>query len=532
MINSFIKKQVNYLTHFYLQNSIYLYFFILVYPIFLTVIYGTYLEEDFEYWFSIFILIFIQTCVIITITGLIFGFKDTVFVLTILIASMGSGALLIGLIIDKMYDVNQFDLVSVLLIIIIYSILISCIYRVYDYPKRIIPELDSIYTETFNYNFDFEIIHKVFLGDRLFGKIFQILNNIKQENKNNISRLTSVIEGISEGILILDNDFKIIKVNQTLINLYKTLFDSTFKKTREDLDVLCKNFLINLVQQSEINVSYSGEINKRFISIHQSFIEKTGQVIEIRDETDVFESVRVKKRIIETASHQIKTPLSIINAGTSNLIKYGNKLNEEQKQKISETIQDGITTINTILDNLTYLRDLDLKISFSEYKEIEIKEIYTSLLKTNEKMISKYEIEIVKDTSKCENLMLNLQTNALFKIINIIIDNAIKYSVIKSGKPQLIFESEFPFILNSKSGFLIKIQDNGVGIPEIDQNKIFSEFYRGTNVKDFTLGSGLGLVIAKRIIEKLGGEIWFTSQENIGSTFFTFFQVNEGFKGI
>jgi K+-sensing histidine kinase KdpD len=314
--------------------------------------------------------------------------------------------------------------------------------------------------------------------------------------------------------------------------LYKTLFDSTFKKTREDLDVLCKNFLINLVQQSEINVSYSGEINKRFISIHQSFIEKTGQVIEIRDETDVFESVRVKKRIIETASHQIKTPLSIINAGTSNLIKYGNKLNEEQKQKISETIQDGITTINTILDNLTYLRDLDLKISFSEYKEIEIKEIYTSLLKTNEKMISKYEIEIVKDTSKCENLMLNLQTNALFKIINIIIDNAIKYSVIKSGKPQLIFESEFPFILNSKSGFLIKIQDNGVGIPEIDQNKIFSEFYRGTNVKDFTLGSGLGLVIAKRIIEKLGGEIWFTSQENIGSTFFTFFQVNEGFKGI
>lgn len=521
----FIKKQVKYLTHFYLQNSIYLYFFILLYPLSVALLFGTYIGEDFNHWFAIFVFVNIQNFLIITVTGLIFSFKDTVFIITILIASMASGALIAGLIFEEMIDHNQFDFFSVVLVVLVYSILMSSIYHIYNYPKKIIPELDSIYTKTINYNFDFDLVDKIFLKDRLFGRIFQILNNIKQENKNNLSRLTYVIESISEGIIILDNEFKIIKVNQTLYNQYKMMFNTSFKKTRDDLDVLCKNFSINLIPQSELNVNYSGEINKRFISIQQSFIENIGQVIEIRDETELLESVRVKKRIIETASHQIKTPLSIINAGTSNLIKYGNKLNEEQKLKISETIQDGIDTINTILDNLTYLRDLDTKINFSEYKEIKIEEICTSLLKTNEKMISKYEIEIIKDTSKCENLLLNLQITAVFKIMNIIIDNAIKYSIIKPDKPQLIFESEFPFILNSKSGLMIKIQDNGVGIPEMDQSKLFSEFYRGTNVKDFTLGSGLGLVIAKRIIQKLGGEIWFKSKENLGSTFYAFFQV-------
>ncbi len=68
--------------------------------------------------------------------------------------------------------------------------------------------------------------------------------------------------------------------------------------------------------------------------------------------------------------------------------------------------------------------------------------------------------------------------------------------------------------------FSFEVEDNGVGIPQEDQKHIFQKFFRSNNVLRYqTQGTGLGLYIAKSMIEKLGGTIGFRSQENKGSTF-------------
>lgn len=71
---------------------------------------------------------------------------------------------------------------------------------------------------------------------------------------------------------------------------------------------------------------------------------------------------------------------------------------------------------------------------------------------------------------------------------------------------------------------LIEVNDNGIGIPVVDQDKIFSRMVRGSNVDDSSgTGSGLGLYITKTILEYVGGKVWFVSQENVGSTFYAAF---------
>ncbi|MCD6402659.1 HAMP domain-containing histidine kinase, partial [bacterium] len=99
------------------------------------------------------------------------------------------------------------------------------------------------------------------------------------------------------------------------------------------------------------------------------------------------------------------------------------------------------------------------------------------------------------------------------QVIENLLDNAIRYTKDK-GKVEMLLKKK-----NKKLHFEIK--DNGVGIPKEDQKYIFQKFFRSSNVmRHRTQGSGLGLYIAKAIIEKSGGKIGFQSKENKGSTFY------------
>ena len=117
---------------------------------------------------------------------------------------------------------------------------------------------------------------------------------------------------------------------------------------------------------------------------------------------------------------------------------------------------------------------------------------------TLEEKIDKIDI----DASLVKQAVLNL------------LSNAIKYSKDKGGKVAV-------FVKKKKHDILIKVKDNGLGIPDENKNQIFQKFFRGENViTKETEGTGLGLYIVKLIIEVSGGKIWFESKEDIGTSFF------------
>lgn len=99
-------------------------------------------------------------------------------------------------------------------------------------------------------------------------------------------------------------------------------------------------------------------------------------------------------------------------------------------------------------------------------------------------------------------------------VLQNLLSNAIKYTP-EGGKVVISFS------LDDTKNVILKISDTGYGIPKNQQNKIFTKLFRADNVigKD-TEGTGLGLYIARSIVEQAGGKLWFESNENKGTTFY------------
>ena len=108
----------------------------------------------------------------------------------------------------------------------------------------------------------------------------------------------------------------------------------------------------------------------------------------------------------------------------------------------------------------------------------------------------------------------------IFEAIENLISNALRYNR-SDGKVSILVDVK-------NDNLEIRITDTGIGIPQEDQSKIFSKFFRASNaVRSFTDGSGLGLSVVKSYVEESGGTVRFESQENIGTTFIMSLPITE-----
>lgn len=220
---------------------------------------------------------------------------------------------------------------------------------------------------------------------------------------------------------------------------------------------------------------------------------------------------QMKSEFVSIVSHQLRTPLSSLK-WSLNLLMRGKlgKIDSKQEEYlkiIEESNERMIKLVNDLLDVSRIEQGrLDLKperISLSDLVKEIILEV-TPLAQANNVLI---EMEID------DNLPSVFADPARLRLaIQNLIDNAIKY-IKEKGKVKIK--------LNKKNSQVkCQIEDNGVGIPDYQKNQVFQKFFRSENIMKHQIkGTGLGLFIAKAIIEASGGEIGFTSQEGVGSTF-------------
>jgi heavy metal sensor kinase len=214
-----------------------------------------------------------------------------------------------------------------------------------------------------------------------------------------------------------------------------------------------------------------------------------------------------EKRLIADASHELKTPLSVINTQCEVLLQK-DRTKEEYTTTLN-TIKTTSGTMKKLIDDMLSLARLDSGIlSSSDFKIISINDCLEKAIKLLEPFAEKNHIKI--NTAFTENVNIPGDESTLTEAFLNIIKNAIRYNV-AGGTVEISVSKD-----NSQTKVMIK--DSGIGIKEGDLERIFDRFYQ-VDTSRSSEGTGLGLSIAKAIIEAHGGKISVESKLSKGSCF-------------
>ncbi|MCK5084999.1 MAG: HAMP domain-containing histidine kinase [Candidatus Pacebacteria bacterium] len=221
---------------------------------------------------------------------------------------------------------------------------------------------------------------------------------------------------------------------------------------------------------------------------------------------------KMKSEFVSIASHQLKAPLSGMRWATDILLRDKNKcLSDKQAEYLKDIQENTSRMIRLINDLLDVSRiesgkmDIGLQtVDLSGILKTVIKELSSFALANNAELV----VSVDKDLGSVKTDSIRIKM-----VMQNFIDNAIKYIGSENGIIKISLK-------NKGDEVVFTVEDNGSGIPEKDQKKIFDKFFRSGNIaKKQTIGTGLGLYIAKAAVESSNGSIGFESKEKKGSIF-------------
>ena len=216
----------------------------------------------------------------------------------------------------------------------------------------------------------------------------------------------------------------------------------------------------------------------------------------------------LKSRFVSMASHEFRTPLSTILSSADLIEAYIDSVQQNKREKHTKRIKSAVANLTGILNDFLSLSKLEegkiaaspVLFSLQEFCH-ELTEEVQGLLKSGQQ---------IQHVIPTELLQLYLDKKLLKNILLNLISNAIKYSDVN----QLITCE----IRQDGQELYIRITDQGIGIPEEEQQHLFTRFFRAHNVENIQ-GTGLGLNIVKRYVDLMHGTIQFESKLGQGSTF-------------
>lgn len=232
----------------------------------------------------------------------------------------------------------------------------------------------------------------------------------------------------------------------------------------------------------------------------------------IRTVEEVAKSNKMKSEFVSIASHQLKTPISEMKWQVELLMsKFSTGLDPKQIEIINQVSHSGEKMGRLINDLLDVAR-------------IDQGQLALTKEKMNFCTMVEDAIEGQKSFAKASGIELGMLCN--LKILEVVVDkrriNVVLDNLISNAIKYIDGKGKVEVLVENVDGFAqFCIRDNGVGIPRGEQAKLCQKFFRSNNsIKNQTDGTGLGLYIAKNIVEQSGGKFWFKSIETVGSEFY------------
>ena len=322
---------------------------------------------------------------------------------------------------------------------------------------------------------------------------------IELDSENNIAKVSTFMESDEES---LENTIYEIIKNEDKYGKVK-LEGSSYGYLK---DYTTKGLKIALMSRQP-QITVLNNLLKVFISIGSiSLILLLLISIYLTSRTikPIKETFEKQKQFIANASHELKTPLAIIKTNNS-LVLSNKSATVESQGKWLNYINNQIERMSELLDEMLTLAKLDTNKELKEFSEFDFSKLVNNILLTFEAVI--FENRIQLESNILKDIKLKGDKESIKRVVIILLDNAIKYTN-KNGKINVDLVQE-------KNKIKLKVNNTGEGIKKEDLEKIFERFYRvdSSRARE-TGGYGLGLSIAKSIVESHNGKIY--AESNIG----------------
>jgi signal transduction histidine kinase len=228
------------------------------------------------------------------------------------------------------------------------------------------------------------------------------------------------------------------------------------------------------------------------------------------------EKEELKNQFLTILSHELRTPMTITKGYISMLLEgIAGELNPKAKEFLQE-IYDGNERLIKLVNDMEKVVQIDTHELHFDIKPVSIFAVAAKVVGQLSQKAKEKKLDIILTIPDDPFLSVLADQTFLYEVIHCLVENAIKFT--DEGE---IVISEEQAVINGRKSLVIKVKDTGIGIPEGFHRRIFGKFaHVNFTLTDQRGGTGLGLYIAKELLESMEGTIWVESKEKEGSTFF------------
>ncbi len=354
-----------------------------------------------------------------------------------------------------------------------------------------------------------EVVRLVESFNLMIGQIKSNLNEISNEK----NKLEAIILHLSDGVLAFNTSGELILANTVAKELLKigeeNNFEEIFKKLQIDINME-KIMYLDDWTSTEQSVKFEDLIlNMFFASFKNEEDDFGGLVCVVHDVTKQVQLEEMRKEFVANVSHELKTPLTSIKTYTETLLDQDMRPDDEEATRFLNVILSESNRMTRLVSDLLQLTKFD-------YKKVAWNKLFFDLGELAKQVCEKH---MIQAETKHQNLECYITSNVpmvyadrdgIEQVITNILTNSIKYTK-EDGNIKM-------YVGCVHDDAYIKIIDDGVGIPEADIPRVFERFYRVDKARSREMGgTGLGLPIAKEIIEANGGSIDIKSELGKGT---------------
>ena len=349
------------------------------------------------------------------------------------------------------------------------------------------------------------------------------------DTNEDFNKLKTIVEAIKEPTILINENDVILIFNQSAEKIFfSSIATDSFLNSEDKIPIglriqsIIRSTLLletlNLYKDNQkdniekIEITLPGEIDRSYevnISRVPNFSkDEFNYLLIFRETTEVKKILTLRSEFIANASHELKTPISIIKGIAETLEKYGDEDKETFKDFLKKLIDES-NRAQLLIEDLLSLNQAEMRQHILPEKEVNLMKVLDNIFDGLNELAKKNKIKLSKELEKKEYLINGDENDIRIAFVNLI-ENALKYNNTGQSVNIKIFENDLKIIF--------EVKDDGPGIHENHISRLTERFYR-VNSDIRNSGTGLGLSIVKNIVSRHKAQLEIESKLGIGSSF-------------